>query len=260
MDPQAAKPSDLPAACGSRIPTGHPVLDELLGGGLSRGVACLLMGPPYSGKELVAAGYAHASALSGEPLVVCLTSMFPGEFRALVSTFGPHFAAHEAKGHVAYVDGYGSLLGDDATDPLAVRVKDPSDPGSLLEAMDAARKRLGEPPAFRLLVLGLTDLALRAGSRAAEDGHAWLQRCLALARRWGATAVLSMDSDVHGQRELGLFLRLTQGAIEFRESEDARTFLRVRGLEGPATRDWIEYRLRGGSLEIVGGLLERKIR
>ncbi|WP_043458665.1 ATPase domain-containing protein [Azohydromonas australica] len=47
------------------VPSGVEALDALLGGGIDRGTATLLIGPPGSGKSTVALQYAHAAAARG---------------------------------------------------------------------------------------------------------------------------------------------------------------------------------------------------
>lgn len=49
----------------SSLASGVPALDELLGGGLDRGTATLLIGPAGSGKSALASQYASAAALGG---------------------------------------------------------------------------------------------------------------------------------------------------------------------------------------------------
>ena len=54
------------------VASGVPELDEMLGGGLREGTACLVAGPTGSGKSAVAFQYAHAAADRGEHAAVFL--------------------------------------------------------------------------------------------------------------------------------------------------------------------------------------------
>jgi len=245
---------------GDRASTGNGLLDHFLRGGLPRGAATLLLGPPYSGKELVAAGFAHASAVAGEPIAVVLTGMTPTRFRLMVHQVGSGFEEAEDENRVAYVDCYAGMLGEEATDPFAVAAPSPDEPESVLRAVAQARARLGDPARMGVVVLGLTDLVLRAGARRGPEGHAWLQRLLGQVRRWEATALLSAEGGVHGDAELSLFRHLCDATIEFMEADDARLFLRARGLGGAVTRDWVEYVLGDSGLDITGSFTEQKIR
>jgi KaiC/GvpD/RAD55 family RecA-like ATPase len=243
-----------------RVSTGNTLLDHFLQGGLPRGSACLLLGPPYCGKQLVAAGFALAAARAKEPLVVCLTGMPPMLFRLLVSNVGLGFETHEDEGKVAYVDCYAGMLGEESTDPLVVAAPSPHEPESVLRALSAARAKLGDPAKLNVVVLGLTDLVLRSSAQQTRESHSWLQRLLGQCRRWQATTLMSAEKGVHSEAELSLFRHLADQAIEFMEAEDNRTFLRARGLGGSVTRDWVEYVATEQGLDIVGSFTERKIR
>jgi len=52
------------------VPSGVPALDALLGGGIDRGTATLLVGPPGSGKSTIALQYANAAAARGDHAVI----------------------------------------------------------------------------------------------------------------------------------------------------------------------------------------------
>src|SRR4029078_2234949 len=49
-----------------RVGTGSPQLDQMLGGGLTRGTSTLLLGPSGVGKTTTAAHYMHAALKRGE--------------------------------------------------------------------------------------------------------------------------------------------------------------------------------------------------
>jgi KaiC/GvpD/RAD55 family RecA-like ATPase len=266
--PDAAQRPPLPTwapssvAERSRASTGNPLLDHLLRGGLPRGSTCLLLGPPYSGKELIVGSYAAAAAAERLPLIVSLTNLPPAGFRALVARVGggADFLALEDEGQVAYVDCYAGLLGEESRDPLAVAAPSPSEPESLLRAFSQARLRLGEPPTVGILLHGLTDVVLASASLRGREGMPWLQRLLSQCRRWNATTVMTAEQGIHPDSELSLFQHLSDLTIEFMEGSDARLFLRARGLGGAATRDWVEYTTTDQGLDITGSFTETKIR
>ncbi|MCR5886010.1 AAA family ATPase [Rhizobacter sp. J219] len=52
------------------VPSGVQALDALLGGGIDRGTATLLVGPPGSGKSTIALQYANAAASRGDHAVI----------------------------------------------------------------------------------------------------------------------------------------------------------------------------------------------
>ena len=61
----AATDDTLPFQEGN-VPSGVPELDALLGGGLDRGSSAVLVGPPGTGKSVVATQFAIAAAARGE--------------------------------------------------------------------------------------------------------------------------------------------------------------------------------------------------
>jgi circadian clock protein KaiC len=59
-----------PASLRETVPSGVPGLDALLGGGIDRGTATLLIGPPGTGKSTIALQYATAAAARGDHAAV----------------------------------------------------------------------------------------------------------------------------------------------------------------------------------------------
>jgi circadian clock protein KaiC len=55
-----------------QVPSGIPELDRMLGGGLDRGAAALIMGPAGSGKSVLATHYAVGAAQRGEGAAIYL--------------------------------------------------------------------------------------------------------------------------------------------------------------------------------------------
>jgi circadian clock protein KaiC len=62
-----------------RLPSGHPPLDEVLGGGLPGNAISLIMGRPGSGKTILAQQYAFRNARPGRPVVYMSTVSEPLE-------------------------------------------------------------------------------------------------------------------------------------------------------------------------------------
>lgn len=77
-----------------RIQSGIEALDQLLGGGLEQGTACLLIGPPGTGKSTLASLYARAAAQGGDTAAIFLfderPETFKGRSKSLGIDLGPH--------------------------------------------------------------------------------------------------------------------------------------------------------------------------
>jgi len=257
----AEAPVPNPVAPRERIPpprrsVGNELLDFLLQGGVPGGSLYLLLGPAYCGKEAVVASFARAAACAGEPLVVVLTNMTPARFRADVARLGGELARHEATGRVAYVDCYADAVGWGARDPFVVATPTARDPAAMMDALlEAIEQADGEA---RIVIDSISDLVLRGLDD--HDGAAHLQRLTGVARARGLTGLLTADAGIHAPSRLALLQHRADGTIEFRERDDGRSFLRVRGGGGGATRDWVEYVASADGLDIVGSFTEQKVR
>ncbi len=75
-------------------------LDNLLGGGLELGTACLLIGPSGSGKSTLASVYAHAVAKAGDPVAILLFEERPETFLARAKGVGVDLRSDVASGLV----------------------------------------------------------------------------------------------------------------------------------------------------------------
>ncbi len=86
--------------------SGVPALDEMLGGGLREGTACLVAGPTGSGKSAVAFQYAHAAAERGESASVFLFNERLETFYMRSRGLGMDMEQHVEAGrlHVQQVD------------------------------------------------------------------------------------------------------------------------------------------------------------
>ena len=88
------------------VASGVPELDEMLGGGLREGTACLVAGPTGSGKSAVAFQYAHAAADRGESASVFLFNERLETFHMRSRGLGMDVEGHVEAGrlHVQQVD------------------------------------------------------------------------------------------------------------------------------------------------------------
>ena len=82
--PRLETPASTSGGAGQRtvVKSGVGELDNLLGGGLEGGTACLLVGPTGTGKSTLATLYAHTAAARGERAAVFLFDERPETFHA----------------------------------------------------------------------------------------------------------------------------------------------------------------------------------
>ena len=86
------------------VPSGVAELDALLGGGLDRGSSAVLIGPPGSGKSVVATQFAIAAAARGENAAIFAFDETHRTVRARVSRLGMSFDGHRARVSLQQID------------------------------------------------------------------------------------------------------------------------------------------------------------
>jgi circadian clock protein KaiC len=82
------------------IPSGVGALDTLMGGGIDRGTATLLVGPPGCGKSTIALQYAAAAAARGDHAVAFIFDETKGALMARAEGLNKRFAEGTAAGQV----------------------------------------------------------------------------------------------------------------------------------------------------------------
>ena len=81
-------------------PSGVAVLDDVLGGGLESGTACLIVGPSGTGKSTLASLFATAIAASGKHAAFYLFDERPATYKARAAGLGIPLAEQIAAGNV----------------------------------------------------------------------------------------------------------------------------------------------------------------
>jgi circadian clock protein KaiC len=82
------------------IPSGVPLLDALMGGGIDRGTSTLLIGPPGSGKSTIAIQYAKAAADRGDHAAIFMFDETKGALTTRCAGLGIRFKEGEGPGEL----------------------------------------------------------------------------------------------------------------------------------------------------------------
>jgi len=145
------------------IGSGLPKLDQLLGGGLSRGTSTLLLGPAGSGKSSLAANYAAAAALRGEQAAIFLFDESVATFTERSNGLGIDVAGLRKSGRlvVRQVDP-GEMSSGEFTHLVRMAVERD---GARLVVIDSLNGYLNAMPTERLLVIHLHELLAFLGQR-----------------------------------------------------------------------------------------------
>lgn len=98
--PRLVAAEHVPLFTQTRISSGLPELDLLLGGGLERGTSTLFVGAPGTGKSTVAVQFAIAAAERGECASLFIFDESIQTLRTRCEGMGMDLAAHLASGHI----------------------------------------------------------------------------------------------------------------------------------------------------------------
>jgi KaiC/GvpD/RAD55 family RecA-like ATPase len=238
-----AAPTPVAAPTSRRLPDrssiGSPRLDDLLLGGLPPRGHLLLMGPPFSGKEVLLFQFLAEGLKRGEPVVIVSAGRPPTELAQRLRLVQPDLDARQARGQVSWIDATST-----AGDPTAV----------LSSLVQAARKvEAAHPGPFRVGVLGVGHLF--AGLDPARGG-AYFQNLVGVLKPRNILCLYELDTGLLPESLLGALQSRVDGVIEFREDR-GKPLLAVRGLGEVETRDWIEYKATPQELTLGSFTLER---
>jgi circadian clock protein KaiC len=143
--------------------SGIPGLDQLLGGGISRGTSTLLMGAPGTGKSSLSAQFAHAALERGEHVAMFVFDEGVGTLLARARSLGMNLDAHLEAGRLTIqpVDP-AELSPGEFTDAIRRAV---DDDGAKMIVIDSLNGYLNAMPEERFLVIQLHELLSFLGQR-----------------------------------------------------------------------------------------------
>ncbi|KQP21989.1 circadian clock protein KaiC [Pseudorhodoferax sp. Leaf267] len=98
--PRLVAAEHTPPITQTRMPSGLPELDALLGGGLERGTSSLFVGAPGTGKSTVAVQFAMAAAQRGEHAALFIFDESINTLRTRCEGMGMDLAPHIESGHI----------------------------------------------------------------------------------------------------------------------------------------------------------------
>jgi len=152
----------------SRVKTGLPILDDMLGGGLPRGYSVLVAGPTGSGKSILASSFLAEGARNGETGVLAVFEQAPDRKRNHVLT------SLVESGQVGLVD---SRSPDLSIDEI------------VLEIMTA----IGRLKASRVVIDSLSGFELGVAPTFQEDFRESLSRMITALSRTGVTVLMTSE-------------------------------------------------------------------
>jgi circadian clock protein KaiC len=145
------------------LPSGIVALDRLLGGGLDRGTAALIMGPAGTGKSAIAAQFACAAADRGEHAAMFIFEERIGTLVARANDLGMPLGRHVSDGriHIHQVDP-AELAPDQFTHLVRAAVDEHQ---AKFVAIDSINGYFNAMPEARFLTLQMHELLSHLGDR-----------------------------------------------------------------------------------------------
>ena len=239
-----------------RLPTGTPRLDDLLAGGFPPKAHVLLVGPAFTGKEILLHSFVAEGLRRGEPAVLVTTTRSPDEIATEIGKVTPQFREYEQLGLVTWID-----ASNPAADPSAskessrVVVRGPSDHAGILTALVKAAQAAEKTKAgsFRVGFLNLSTCLAQSDEK---EAFSFFQNFVGILKARPALGVYLVDSGAVPDSRVEVAQSRIDGAIRFKQDRD-RAYLSVQGLGDVQTRDWVEYRATNRQLIIGSFALER---
>jgi KaiC/GvpD/RAD55 family RecA-like ATPase len=239
-----------------RLPSGTPRLDDLLAGGFPPKAHVLLVGPAFTGKEILLYSFIAEGLRRGEPAVLVTTNRSPDEIAADIGKVTPQFKEYEQLGLVTWIDATNpSADGGSSPDGARVVVKGPSDHPGILTALVKAAKSAEKAKASSMRV-GFLNLSTCLAQSDEKEAFSFFQNFVGILKARPALGVYLVDQGTVPDSRVEVAQSRIDGAIRFKQDRD-RAYLSVQGLGDVQTRDWVEYRATNRQLIIGSFALER---
>ncbi len=239
-----------------RLPSGTPRLDDLLAGGLPPKAHVLLVGPAFTGKEILLYSFIAEGLRRGEPALLVTTTRSPEEIAADIGKVTPQFREYEQLGLVTWIDASNPAApaGTSAAGSRVV-VQGPSDHSGILTALVKAAQMAEKTKAgsFRVGFLNLSTCLAQSDEK---EAFSFYQNFVGILKARPALGVYLVDQGTVPDARVEVAQSRIDGAIRFKQDRD-RAYLSVQGLGDVQTRDWVEYRATNRQLIIGSFALER---
>ena len=239
-----------------RLPTGTARLDDLLAGGFPPKAHVLLVGPAFTGKEILLYSFVAEGLRRGEPALLVTTTRSPDEIAAEIGKVTSQFREYEQLGLVTWIDASNPAATQTTSkDGSRVVVQGPSDHAGILTAVVKAAQTAEKAKASRFRV-GFLNLSTCLAQSDEKEAFSFFQNFVGILKARPALAVYLVDQGTVPDSRVEVAQSRIDGAIRFKQDRD-RAYLSVQGLGDVQTRDWVEYRATNRQLIIGSFALER---
>ncbi len=240
-----------------RLPTGNSRLDDLLVGGFFPKAHVLLVGPAFTGKEVLLYSFIAEGLRRGEPAILVTTSRSPEELAQDIGKVTSQLREYENLGLVTWIDASNPAAAPPGRQPETSRsvVRGPGDHAGILTALVRAAKKAEEAKAGAFRV-GFLTLSTCLSQSDEKEAFAFFQNFVGILKPRNALAVYVVEQGTIPDARVEAVQGRIDGSLRFKQ-ERGKTFLSVQGLGDVQTRDWVEVRATGRQLVIGSFALER---
>ncbi len=254
----ASSPPSLPGSAPAGLSperdlSGLPRLDALLRGGFPRGSQVALVGPAFAGKEVLLIHFVAQGLLGGDRVVVITAGRPPSELSRELDGRVKDRERREKDGSLLWIDATRSPGGSSPPSAGSSAVGGPGDQLGILRAVSGCLGASGKVPRTRVAFAGLSNVLSQDEER---QGLGFLRNLVGILRPRGVTALYALDRGMHPESVVESVLSAMDGGLLFRV-ENGKNALSVLGLGDVETRQWVDYTLEEGSLQLGSFALER---
>jgi KaiC/GvpD/RAD55 family RecA-like ATPase len=256
--PPAAKPAGRPpdaSVRAGRLSFGNARFNELTGGGLPEGASVLIVGPAFCGKEAIPLGFIAAGIAAEQPAIVVTTVKGPAEIVEELAFIAGSGGRKAVEARTWFVDCSNKGQRGDLARDHVIDVGSPADFAKIKEAIGVHFKAVQAQGhgGFHFAYLPLTESWRLAEPNVARN---FVQQMVAAVRRQGGGAVWVAESGIHSADEIESLAGMMQGVVRCQEERDGHA-LRVQGIEGVRSHQWVRYRHTPKGIDLGSFELER---
>jgi KaiC/GvpD/RAD55 family RecA-like ATPase len=237
-----------------KISMGNEKIDELLTGGVRVGSGIVLIGPPFSGKYILAWNFIAQSLKESVPVVIITTDRDINEIKYQVGKIYPAVDEAENDGLLKFVDIYSRSIQAQSPSKHATVIDSITNISSLLKNTDLIGTEIRKKyPYYRLLFTSLTSYATELDEKLLLK---FVQQFSQKRKSENCVSIYLMEAAVFDKKLIEAVAYLVDGMIEFK-NEASKSFLKVTGLGNVRSRDWIEIYTTDTSFDLGSFTLEK---
>ena len=258
--PSAAMPAGPPSPApdlsfrDTRLSTGNEKVDQLLVGGVRVGTSVILIGPPFSGKYVLAWNFVAQALNDQVPVLVITTDRDINEIKYQVGRIYPNVEEAENSGMLRFIDLYSRSIQTQSPSKHAIVIDSILNISSVLKAADSvAAEFKTRSPYYKVLFSSLTSYATEFDEKLLVK---FIQQFSQKRKIEGAVSFYLMEGGVFERKLTESVSYIVDGVIEFK-ADTNKSYLRVTGLGNVRSRDWIELYMSDTSFDLGSFTLEK---